>query len=124
MGRCDGELKSGETLTKRTMLLGCGRRLACRVVRGLIGGPCPLMTGGDLCAASRFPEKRRGRLRNHMEGNESRIKYSADERERPGNAAVSVEDPNPHGMSLAGAKYWLKPYFRPKERQSAGRRIG
>ena len=55
------------------------------------------MTEGDLCAVSRFPEKRRGRLRNHMEGNESRIKYSADERECPGNAAVSVEDPHPHG---------------------------
>ena len=81
------------------------------------------MTGCDLSAASRFAKKRRGRLRNHMEGNESRIKQRADERYRPGNAA-DLEDPNPHGMSLAGAKYWLKPYFRPKERQSAGRRIG
>ena len=96
MGRCDGELKSGEALAERTMLLGCGRRLACRVVRGVIGGPF-LMTGGGLSAAGRFAEKRRGRLRDDMERNESRIKHRADERERPGNAAVSIEDPHPHG---------------------------
>jgi hypothetical protein len=39
-----------------------------------------------------------------MERNESRIKHRADERERPGNAAVSIEDPLPMAMSLDWGK--------------------
>jgi hypothetical protein len=80
MGRCDRELKSGEALAERTMLLGCGRRLGYLVVCGLIAGSRCLMTGGAAGAGKRFAEKRRGGLRDNVKGDESRIKYRADER--------------------------------------------
>jgi hypothetical protein len=38
------------------------------------------MTGGVAGAGKRFAEKRRGRLRDNVKGDESRIKYRADER--------------------------------------------